>query len=122
MFLERTNLVKGAIWPFGLDHPFIAIAERDVKEWFRRRVCHLGSLVQSRVAFCKARAKSARETSSEDRMWVNVAARKASLTDALTRVIIPRSMGHHDQVGQKERASFAASNVPAPITTTMNGS
>jgi hypothetical protein len=38
---------------------------------------------------------------------INVASRKASLTDALTVVIISRYMGYHDQVGQKESASLA---------------
>jgi len=27
MVLESANWLKGAIWPFGLDHPLIAVAE-----------------------------------------------------------------------------------------------
>jgi hypothetical protein len=37
-----TNPLKSAIRPLGLDHPFVALTEYDVKERFFRALCHGG--------------------------------------------------------------------------------
>jgi hypothetical protein len=37
-----TNPLKSAIRPLGLDHPFVAVTEYDVKERFFRALCHGG--------------------------------------------------------------------------------
>jgi hypothetical protein len=128
MSLERSDSLKRAIWPLGLDHPLIAVAERNVEESTRHRVGHFGSLVQSHLAFCKARAKREGDLRrgsyhttpclvyvTNNKHWSPVAGQaRPSLTHSY--------MGHHDQVDQKERASFAASNIPTPISTMLNGS
>ena len=61
MILEGTNSLKGAIWPFDLDHPVIAVAERNVEEGICRRVGHLGSLVESCLARSAKRVPKKRE-------------------------------------------------------------
>ena len=48
---KRTNPLKSAIRPLGLDHPFVAVTEYDVKERFFRALCHDGVRV-TLVVWC----------------------------------------------------------------------
>ena len=48
---ECTNPFKSAVPPLGLDHPFVAVAEYDVKERFFRVLRHAGHFSSQRTRF-----------------------------------------------------------------------